>query len=257
MWKISLDQTGIAVKLDAPPVRIVSLVPSQTELLYDLGLEDQVLGITKFCVHPEAWFRSKTRVGGTKHPDLAKIRSLEPDLVIANKEENTREDVEAIRSFCPVWTSDIHDIPEALAMIRELGIITGKETEAHELAGQIEMSFREMVFPKRRAAYLIWKNPYLAAGGDTFISAMMKAAGLENVLADINRYPEIEIEQIRQKKVEILLLSSEPYPFKMKDLEELTIHLPEIKIVLADGEMFSWYGSRMREFPGYIKRMNW
>ncbi|HLO80631.1 MAG TPA: helical backbone metal receptor [Chitinophagaceae bacterium] len=257
MWKISVDQTGKELKLETVPKRIVSVVPSQTELLFDLGLEDNVLGITKFCVHPEAWFRTKTRVGGTKTLDIARIRSLHPDLVIANKEENTREDVGAISSFCPVWTSDIHNITGALEMIRELGMITGKEAEALELVRQIEMNFTELAVPVRRAAYLIWKNPYMAAGGDTFINDMMKAAGLENVFSGINRYPEVDIEQIRLNEVEVLLLSSEPYPFKMRDLGELSDQLPDTKIVLADGEMFSWYGSRMREFPAYIKGMNW
>ncbi len=257
MWKITLDQTGREVRLPGIPKRIVSVVPSQTELLYHLGLEDKVLGITKFCIHPAEWFRTKTRVGGTKKLDIGKIRSLEPDLVIANKEENTKEDVEAISAFCPVWTSDIHSIPDALVMIREIGALTSRVAEASALKNQIETGFKEITGARRRAGYLIWKNPFMAAGGDTFISDMMKAAGLDNVFSKTDRYPEVTIELIRSSGIEILLLSSEPYPFKMRDLEELKKIMPDTKIVLADGEMFSWYGSRMREFPGYLRRVNW
>jgi ABC-type Fe3+-hydroxamate transport system substrate-binding protein len=257
MWKITIDQTGYELKLENIPRRIISIVPSQTELLYHLGLEEEVVGITKFCVHPEAWFRSKTRVGGTKTLDIAKVIDLDPDLVIANKEENTKEDILALRAVCPVWTSDIQTVPDALAMMREVGSITGMAAEAEQLVGEIETAFGHIKPVGCRSAYLIWKNPYMAAGGDTFINAMMNVANLENVFGELPRYPAVSIEELKLANIELLLLSSEPYPFKMRDIEELNKVLPQARIVLADGEMFSWYGSRMREFPAYLNGMIW
>jgi ABC-type Fe3+-hydroxamate transport system substrate-binding protein len=257
MWKITIDQTGYELKLENIPRRIVSVVPSQTELLYHLGLEEEVVGITKFCVHPEAWFRNKKRVGGTKTLDIDKIRELQPDLVIANKEENTKEDVLSLRGICPVWTSDIHSITEALSMIKEVGSLVGRASGADLLVREVESGFGQIRPFGLRSAYLIWKNPYMAAGGDTFISDMMRAAKLENVFANRSRYPEVKMEDLRTAGIELLLLSSEPYPFKMNDIEELNKVLPQTRIVIADGEMFSWYGSRMREFPAYLDGMNW
>jgi ABC-type Fe3+-hydroxamate transport system substrate-binding protein len=257
MWKIIIDQTGKALTLEQRPQRIISVVPSQTELLFDLGLDQEVVGITKFCVHPETWYRSKVRVGGTKTLDIEKIRALKPDLVIANKEENTKEDVEAIEGFCPIWTSDIVTIDDALDMIRDLGAITGTEKKALGITRQLEKGFREIRPVGKRAAYLIWKKPYMAAGGNTFINTMMNVAGIDNVFANQARYPEVTLEELRMANIELLLLSSEPYPFKMKDIEELTEILPKIKIILADGEMFSWYGSRLLRFPEYINGRDW
>jgi len=257
MWKIIIDQTGIELTLEQRPQRIISVVPSQTELLFDLGLDQEVVGITKFCVHPESWYRSKTRVGGTKTLNIDKIRALKPDLVIANKEENRKEDVEAIREFFPVWTSDIVTMADALGMIRELGMITGMEDKAFEIAGKIEKGFGEIRPVRKRAAYLIWKKPYMVAGGNTFINTMLNLSGIENVFDQKSRYPQVNIEDLKSENIELLLLSSEPYPFKMRDIEELTKILFKAKIVLADGEMFSWYGSRLLHFPGYINSSDW
>jgi ABC-type Fe3+-hydroxamate transport system substrate-binding protein len=257
MWKIMIDQTGVELRLPQRPTRIVSVVPSQTELLFDLGLDQEVVGITKFCVHPESWFRTKTRVGGTKTPHIEQIRKLGPDLLIANKEENTKEDVEAIRTFCPVWTSDISSVQDALDMIRDLGTITGTGQRAMEIVGELEKGFGMISPIHKKAAYLIWKDPYMAAGGDTFINTMMNLAGIENVFAGLSRYPEVKVEDLLEKDLELLLLSSEPYPFKIRNIEELNKVLPQTHIVLADGEMFSWYGSRLLRFPGYINSQDW
>lgn len=250
------DQTGTQVSLPHPPRRIVSLVPSQTELLYDLGLDEEVVGITKFCVHPESWFRTKTRIGGTKKVLVDRVKGLVPDLVIANKEENTREDVEAIRAFCPVWTSDIATIDDALAMIRGISSLCRLEVEGGRLEAEIRQSLASIHNLNLKAAYLIWKDPYMAAGGDTFIHHMMAAAGIRNVFAEKLRYPEVSVEQIRASEADIVLLSSEPYPFKDKHIETLSNLLPEQKILLVDGEVFSWYGSRIRHFASYIRDLN-
>lgn len=247
------DQTGERVTLPSAPRRIVSLVPSQTELLYDLGLDEEVVGITKFCVHPEAWFRTKTRVGGTKKVLVDRVKGLAPDLVIANKEENTREDVEAIRAFCPVWTSDVGTVEDALSMIRDISSLCGLEVEGGRLEKEIRDSMTTIKPLNLKAAYLIWKDPYMAAGGDTFINHMMEAAGIENVFKEKSRYPEVSIEEIRVSGAEMVLLSSEPYPFKTKYIAALSKLLPQLRLEIVDGEMFSWYGSRMRHYAGYIK----
>jgi ABC-type Fe3+-hydroxamate transport system substrate-binding protein len=249
------DQTGERVSLPRVPRRIVSLVPSQTELLYDLGLDEEVVGITKFCVHPESWFRTKTRIGGTKKVEVGRLNALGPDLVIANKEENTQEDVEAIRAFCPVWTSDVGTVDDALSMIRDISFLCGLEVEGGRLENEIRQSLVSITALNLKAAYLIWKDPYMTAGGDTFIHHMMEAAGIENVFKEKSRYPEVSIEDIRESRADLVLLSSEPYPFKIRDIAELSKLLPKQKLVIVDGEMFSWYGSRMRHFAGYIREL--
>jgi len=243
------------------PQRIISLVPSQTELLYDLGMDGRVVGITKFCVHPEAWFRSITRIGGTKTLDIEKILSLEPDLIIANREENVREQVEALAAHVPVWVTDVSNLDEAVEMIREMGDRLGAAEKADSIAKEIILgflrlsSYRKTISTEIRAAYLIWKNPYMSVGGDTFISDMLSRCGIINVLASETRYPQVSIEQLRELRPDVVLLSSEPYPFKDKHLLELEEELPGVKAVLVDGELFSWFGSRLRRSPEYFRQL--
>jgi ABC-type Fe3+-hydroxamate transport system substrate-binding protein len=248
------DQTGIRVQLPAPPRRIVSLVPSQTELLAALDLDSQTVGITKFCIHPEAWFRGKTRVGGTKDVRLDTVKALTPDLILANKEENTREQVEAMRSICPVWTSDIAQLSDALDMIRSVGQMTNRVQQAEKLATEITAAFQGLpVEAPLPCLYLIWRSPFMAAGGDTFIHDMLGRAGFDNLAAHLPRYPVLSLDDIRAISPACLLLSSEPYPFREKHIEELQEKLPGTKILLADGEMFSWYGSRLILAPAYFQ----
>jgi ABC-type Fe3+-hydroxamate transport system substrate-binding protein len=256
------DQSGRNVFLQQfPPNRIVSLVPSQTELLYDLGLNDEVTGITKFCVHPEQWFKTKKRVGGTKHVNIEKVKALQPDLVLANKEENVKEQIEALEEIVPVWVSDVATFEDALQMITGIGEITNRSKEAATLVTQIVTHFKKLPPSTFRhsVAYLIWREPYMAAGGDTFISDMLNKCGLLNVFENEKRYPQISIEQLAERDPEVIVLSSEPYPFQQKHANELTLFLPNSKIMLVDGEMFSWYGSRMlyaaSYFAGFMQRI--
>ncbi len=244
---------------ECPPRRIVSLVPSQTELLWALGLEREVVGITKFCVRPEAWFRQKTRVGGTKTVYLERIQALKPDLILANREENVREQVEALADRYPVWVSDVSDLPSALKMIIQVGNLTHRSREAQILVNRIEKAFADFG-PKpnwraRRAAYFIWRKPWMVAGGDTFIHAMLAAAGFENVFAEARRYPEVLLSDLPACAPEVLLLSSEPYPFDPKHFTEFREVCPQAQILLVDGEMFSWYGSRLLEAPAYFRQL--
>ncbi len=251
----STDQTGQKITLKGPPQRIISLVPSQTELLFELGLDKETIGITRFCIHPESWYRTKTRIGGTKDLHLDQIRNLQPDLVIANKEENTREQVEEIRKYCPVWTSDISRLTDAMDMIRAIGLLTGKSNSANRLASDIEADLSALSgeFTPLTAVYLIWKDPYMTVGGDTFINDMMKICGLNNVFNHKFRYPEVTVEEIKAVSPNVVLLSSEPYPFREKHIGILEQQLPGVKVLLADGEMFSWYGSRLLHSANYFR----
>lgn len=238
------------------PKRIISLVPSQTELLHDLGLEEEVIGITKFCVHPEKWFRTKTRIGGTKTIDIEKIKQLQPDLIIANKEENEKEQVEALQSIAPVWMSDIHTLEDALQMIRIVGDITFRKEQAAHIAATIAKNFSALhPIQEQSALYLIWRKPWMTIGKDTFIHHMMSHIGLRNVYEDLGRYPEISEEDMKDRNPSLVLLSSEPYPFKEQHIAELQRILPEAKIILVDGEMFSWYGSRLLYSAAYFKEL--
>jgi ABC-type Fe3+-hydroxamate transport system substrate-binding protein len=238
--------------------RIISLVPSQTELLYHLGLDEEVIGITKFCVHPQTWFRTKTRIGGTKSINVEQIKALHPDLVIANKEENVKEQIEALQQFTSVYISDISTLADAMQMIIQVGELVTKKEEAKQLVETIEQKFellQNIHQAKIPAAYLIWRNPFMAAGGDTFINNMMHSCSFENIFQDKDRYPEINIEQLNETGCRVLLLSSEPFPFKQKHIEALQPLLPNTKILLVDGEMFSWYGSRLLLAPDYFKQL--
>lgn len=258
MTKKFSDQIGRTVVLESTPKRIVSIVPSQTELLSELGLENEVVGITKFCVHPESWFRTKTRVGGTKKINLKKVAGLKPDLILANKEENTLDDISALEQIAPVWTSDIRDMDGALAMIRAVGTFVGKERRANEIAQEIESQFAsiEPSASHKRILYIIWKDPYMAAGRDTFIQSMLRAAGFENAIQDPHsRYPELSVEEIKEMNPEKLFLSSEPFPFKRKHTEEVRETFPGIEVQEVDGELFSWYGSRMLKSANYFKSL--
>jgi ABC-type Fe3+-hydroxamate transport system substrate-binding protein len=236
--------------------RIISLVPSQTELLYDLGLSDRVVGITKFCVRPPAWYETKPRIGGTKTVDIQRVMDLKPDLVLANKEENVREQVEAISAFCPVWTSEVPTTQDALTMIRRVGELTDTQKAAEALALQIEAALAKQLPPKGRAAYLIWRKPYMAVGGDTFIRSMMEWAGFDNVFADRMRYPQIGADELAEANPDWILLSSEPFPFSDKHIRELSDICPKARVRLVDGELFSWYGSRMLHARTYFEQLD-
>lgn len=249
------DQMHRTIQVPAHPQRIISLVPSQTELLYDLGLGDHVVGITKFCIHPEAWFRSKARVGGTKQVDLDKVRALKPDLIIGNKEENSQTDIEALAKEFPVWMSDIRDLDGALDMIRRVGQLTDSTTRAEDLVNRIHGGFAQLVplDPPCSVAYLIWREPYMAAGAGTFIHDMLLRCGLHNVFDEGDaRYPTITAPQLAAADPDLILLSSEPYPFKEQHIQELNMICPGTPVKLVDGELFSWYGSRLLHTPAYV-----
>jgi ABC-type Fe3+-hydroxamate transport system substrate-binding protein len=262
--KIIKDQLDRSINLTNIPQRIISLVPSQTEYLHDLGLENEVVGITKFCVHPNNWFRNKTRIGGTKQYHFDRIAELKPDLIIANKEENDKTQIEALAKIYPVWLSDIYTFEDAINMMQSIGNLVNRTEKATEIIHNIinkKQQFetkRDQLLNNRsplKAAYFIWRKPYMIAANDTYINEMLKIFGVQNAFQHLNRYPEVQLEQLKNLEIDILFLSSEPYPFKEKHFEEFQAILPNTKIIIVDGEMFSWYGTRMLKTFDYFEKL--
>lgn len=249
------DQLGIALEFNHSPQRIVSLVPSITEWLWDMGLEDRVVGITKFCVRPDTWYRNKPRIGGTKQVHLDRLVALRPDLVIANKEENDASDVAAIRAAgIPVWTSDVRTWDDALDMMHLLGELLDVSGRAAALNMELKQSDPNPGIPLKRAAYAVWNEPLMLAGTDTFIHDILARLGFENVVQTM-RYPAFTDPELEATHPEVLLLPSEPFPFAEKHLPALQARFPNTQLVLVDGEVFSWYGSRMKHVRAYGERL--
>jgi iron complex transport system substrate-binding protein len=256
------DQLGNIHNFEKTPKRIISLVPSQTELLFDLGLEDSIVGITKFCVHPLQLKQTKTIVGGTKQVKFDKIKALNPDIIICNKEENTLEMVEELRLICPVWITNIVTIEDNQQMIHDFGQIFDKKTEAQKWIDKINFAHNDFLqFIKnkkiKKVAYFIWANPYMVCGSDTFVNELLKLNKLENIYQNKGRYPEIIIEEIKNEgNPDYIFLSSEPFPFKNEHALELSKHTNHATTFFVDGEMFSWYGSRLLKSFEYFKRLH-
>lgn len=256
--KTLIDQLGTTHSFEITPKRIVSLVPSQTELLFDLGLEENIVGITKFCVHPYHLKPTKKIVGGTKQVNYDKIRELEPDIIICNKEENTKEIVEELQKICPVWVTDIFTIEDNFQMISDFGQLFDRRTEARKWNDKLTFALGEFqifiaTIPVKKVAYFIWKKPYMVAGSGTFINELLKLNHFENIFSSQERYPEIELETLEDENLDLILLSSEPYPFKTEDGYEIVRNSNNAKAILVDGEMFSWYGSRLLKALNYFK----
>lgn len=252
---LSTDQLNRKVEISFPPVRIVSLVPSQTELLFDLGLSERIAGITRFCIHPDDKVKSIKKIGGTKQFNTEAIKQLKPDLIIGNKEENYEEGIEELRKYFPVWMSDIYSLPDALNMISEVGRITDTTSRAQKLIQEINLPPVTHT-GTRSVAYFIWRKPYMVAAGNTFINDMLHRFGITNVFGTLQRYPEINPSELAELKPDFIFLSSEPYSFRRQHLAEFEAFCHGSKAVLVDGEMFSWYGSRLRLAPAYFTQLN-
>jgi ABC-type Fe3+-hydroxamate transport system substrate-binding protein len=241
-------------------MRIVSLVPSLTEYLWALGLTDEVVGITKFCVHPKEWYENKTRVGGTKQLNISKIKQLEPELIIANKEENTKEAIEQLQKEFEVVLTDILDIEGALEALSTIGKAVDKEQQAQQLIAEIKVRFSQQkgLFKGQTFLYFIWKDPYFLVGKDTYIHSFLSHFGLNNTCA-LERYPSLEDwknhVETADKAPTYIFLSSEPFPFESKHIEQVQVLFPASQIILIDGEMCSWYGSRMLEAAAYMQQL--
>lgn len=250
-----VDMLGRVVKIQKPIQRIVSLVPSQTEFLYELGLKDKIVAQTVFCVHPKSHFKKATKIGGTKKIRYEELDELQPDLIICNKEENNEEIVETLAKKYPVWVSDIKNIDDAFYMMRSLAELLDVKNEAEDLLRKITLSLNQKkIRHQYNCLYLVWRNPYMAVGCDTFINHMLQRAGFNNLIKE-QRYPELNLDELQLLNPEVLLLSSEPYPFKEKHVEELQTLLPNSKILTVDGELFSWYGSRLLNSQPYFNEL--
>ncbi|WP_459209943.1 helical backbone metal receptor [Aquimarina rhabdastrellae] len=254
------DQLHRKIKLAQIPKRIVSLVPSQTELLVDLGLEEELVGITKFCVHPEHLRKAKKIVGGTKEVKYDRIQALQPDIILCNKEENTREIVTQLEKDFTVHVSDMYTIDDAITLITQYGLLFDREQQATVIKNKIISEYQDFTKsitqrPIKRVAYCIWRNPWMVAGNTTFIDHLLTINRFENVFKDQERYPVITLEDLKERAVDTILLSSEPYPFKEMHIEEIKQTLPSIDIQLVDGEYFSWYGSRLTKAFSYFRSL--
>lgn len=225
-------------------MNVVSLVPSLTELLIDLGVN--VVGRTRFCIHPADKITSIPVIGGTKNPNISKIKSIKPDLIVANKEENNASDIAQLSTCCEVIVTDIKTVEDALKSILMLGEVTKTFQKAVKLHDEIKNCLPVYRFPQElKVVYLIWKNPLMSVGYDTYIHDVLRVYGCSNLFANQSRYPETSFESIRMLKPDIILLSSEPYPFSQKHSIEFVREVPSAKIECVNGEWFSWYGSRM------------
>jgi len=236
-------------------MKVVSLVPSITEALFDLGLtENEVVGRTKFCIHPEEKVKNVAIIGGTKNINIDKIKALQPDLILANKEENIKEQVESLMNDFKVIVTNVENIEDNYYLLKSLGTIFNKEEKAQLFNLKIyEVLSQAKINSTIKVAYLIWKNPYMTVGSDTFIHKILGEIGFENIFKDQTRYPEITTEDLA--KADIIMLSSEPFPFKEKHIEELKEFYPDKKIMIVDGEAFSWYGTHIAKCGDYFKKM--
>lgn len=260
--KFFSNQIEFLPVFDSVPQRIVSLVPSQTELLYDLGLGESLVGITKFCIYPDCLQTKIRQVGGTKKVNFEKIKLLNPDIIVCNKEENTLEMVLELSKICTVLVTDIANLEDNIKLIKMFGTIFNKTIVAQKWINEIDLeceSFRTFISSKliRKTAYFIWKNPYMVAGSGTFIDEMLRINNFENIYGNLTRYPEIELEKMEfEDDLDLILLSSEPYPFKEKDFAAIQKFNLKTKIILVDGAMFSWYGNRVLKAFDYFRLLH-
>ncbi len=236
-------------------MKIISLVPSITETLFDFGLSSsEIIGRTKFCIHPKNLVKNVEIIGGTKNLNLDKIKNLKPDLIIASKEENVKEQVEELMKDFKVWITDIETLQDNKNFLIQLGASLNKQNIAKNFNKEILEIFNSIkISETKKVAYLIWKNPYMTVGYDTFIHEVLENLGFENLFKNQKRYPEISIEEI--KSADYIFLSSEPFPFRQKHINELQKKLPKSKIVLVDGEAFSWYGTHLAKCAEYYKTL--
>ncbi|MFK7956383.1 MAG: ABC transporter substrate-binding protein [Lysobacterales bacterium] len=250
------DQMGRAVEVPVTPQRVVSLVPSQTELLFDLGVEDRVAGVTRYCLHPKRARIACGDAGGTKKVKLESIKALKPDLIIGNKEENDKESIERLAKHYPVWMSDIESFDDAVVMMESIGGLMGVGERAAAMVGQIRDDWQALPDGNETSvAYLIWKKPYMACGSNTFIQAVLDKLNFNNVFADTPRYPETDLDQLAKRAPDWVFLSSEPFPFTQVHVDEVGKLLPNSRVIRVDGEMFSWYGSRLCLAPAYFQSL--
>jgi ABC-type Fe3+-hydroxamate transport system substrate-binding protein len=261
------DATGAAVLLPAPPRRIVSLIPSITEILFALGAGPSVAGCTVYCTEPPEGVATKTRVGGQKNPKLDVIRELGADLVVANVEENVREHVETLRSWAiPVYVTYPRTVAEGIRLVSDLGAVVGLRERGREMAAALEAALDDARRARagksaRRVFYPIWRQPWMTINRDTYAHDMLALCGGDNVFGQsATRYPEVTLPDVARTAPEIILLPDEPYRFRRAHLADFDAH-PDIPAVrdrrvhLVDGKLATWYGPRIAEALRVLPRL--
>ncbi|MEM1124500.1 MAG: helical backbone metal receptor [Bacteroidota bacterium] len=250
------DQIGRTVHTPELPKRIISLVPSITELLVDLGLTNRLVGRTKFCVHPEGIVRSIPKVGGTKRVAFEKIAALQPDLIIANQEENDEGQIKQLMVHFPVWVSQVPTFAAGLEMVQSVGQLTQTVEKANNIIERSSVAWQQLYAePSMKTAYLIWQKPYMTIGNDTYIHDVLRQLGFLNVFSEATRYPTFTLSDLQQRQPQLILLSSEPFPFKQQHLDTLQLAFPNTSVRLVDGEAFSWYGTRFLKTANYLREL--
>ncbi len=246
------DALGRPLTVNRPPGRIVSLVPSITEALFAFGLGERVVAVTRFCIEPPDGVRDKEKVGGTKDVATARVNELAPDLVIANVEENTRPDIDAlIAAGLPVFVTYPRTVRSAIDELRTLAEITGAQDAAAPILAEAEAELAQALAdqqPTTRVFCPIWRRPWMTIGPDTYMHDLISLCGGENIYADAEgRYPEVTLEDVAQRRPDVVLLPDEPYPFTEKHEAEVIETMPGVRIYLVDGKLMCWYGPRIPE----------
>ncbi|MCB0833744.1 MAG: ABC transporter substrate-binding protein [Bacteroidetes bacterium] len=255
-----VDALGRHVRFDRPPTRVVSLIPSITESLFELGLESSVQGVSKYCIYPAGLTDGKRKVGGQKNPDFQAIEEINPDLIILNREENKPDHIRKLGEKYPIWVTYPRQFLDTLALLRDLGGIFGVSVDDYqsEIRAGVEALHLEAA-QRCRVLYLIWRNPWMSINGDTFIHDVLKLHGLDNVFAEHpERYFEVSVDEIISKNPEMIILPDEPYRFLKKHIAEfgdLPIQaVASGRVFLADGTYFCWYGTRSARTSSYIRK---
>jgi ABC-type Fe3+-hydroxamate transport system substrate-binding protein len=261
------DAVGRQVSLERPPRRIVSLVPSITETLFAFGLEKKIAGVTKYCVEPKAGVKGLPKVGGTKDVATDMVKKLKPDLIIANVEENEKDDIEALEAAgLTIFVTYPRTIAAATAMMRTLADITDCEKVASPQIAAVDAAAaliraRNRERPTRTVFCPIWRKPWMTMNADTYMHDFLLTCGLHNVYAEANeRYPEVTLEDTAKRKPDAVILPDEPFPFTKKHVREITASIPKMpadRIYLVDGKDVCWYGSRIADALRRMQETLW
>ncbi|WP_164219771.1 helical backbone metal receptor [Virgibacillus sp. YIM 98842] len=254
--KKATDHLGREVEFAYPPKRIISIVPGITDILYSLELENEIVGRTRYCIYPKEKVAQAKTIGGTKKVKFDQIRELNPALIIAEKEENTKEIVEQLEKEFPVYVCEIQTVDDTFKIIEDLGTITDRRVESEKLQSEIATAIQSLPSGHgKKYAYIIWQNPYMAAGSDTYITSLLDKMGFTNAFADYDgRYPEVTEEDFRNADLDYIFLATEPFPFREKHIQQFSKLFPDVTVMSLDGEMF-WYGPRMIEAAPYFNRV--
>lgn len=235
---------------------MISFAPAITDTLYSLQLDKEIVGRTRFCIHPKDKVQHAVNVGGTKDMKLERVHALKPDLIVMEKEENTKEMVEELEKHYPVYVCEIQTVPDAMVMIKTLGDITDRKKQANLLYQNITTAFKKIPidYKHKRVAYVIWKNPFMVVGKNTYIQSLLEKLGFINpFIAYEGRYPTIDAEDFKKEQLDYILLATEPYPFRVEHKADFRAIAPNAQPVIVDGEMF-WYGVKMLDAVTYFNQ---